>query len=120
MQLELDYVVIELASVVSVQIIVGDLFTVVNIDSKFIDLADVLVIMLDTFDIVLVKNFNKALNIVVLITRELAWTRRGLNGSTEDILSSRLYPKTPRYSLLLTTTMLSTFLTSEKSSKIEL
>ena len=51
MQIELYFVQIELATTTSVQIIVGDLFTVVSIDFKFNDLADVFVTLLDSFDV---------------------------------------------------------------------
>ena len=51
MQIELDFVQIQLASTTSVQIIVGDLFTVVKIDFKFNNLADVFVTLLGSFDV---------------------------------------------------------------------
>ena len=76
-------------------LIVRDLFTVVNIDLKFIDFADSFAIMLGSLDIFQVNNFNKALNIVARASRVLARTIVDLTSLTEDISSSKLYPKTP-------------------------
>ena len=95
MQLELDFVVFELASAFTVWIILGDLFTVVIIDLKFIDFADTFAIMLGSFDVLSVNNSNKALNIVARASRVLARTIVDLTSLTEDISSSKLYPKTP-------------------------
>ena len=82
LHLELDLGDLELAAAFTVKIIVRDPFTVVNIDLKFDVFDDLIGIMLNCFDVCLVKIFNEALNIVLRPIDKLARTIKGLIGTT--------------------------------------
>ena len=120
LQLELDLDDLEVASPLSIYIIVEGTFTVVEIYLKFDVFGDLIVIFLNCFDVCLVKIFSEALNIVLRPIDRLTRTIRGLTGTTLETLSPKAYPKTPRLLSLSKTTMLSTLSALKKTSKIEL